>query len=69
MVGGVQDPLSELTEVGGVSNLLKNRFSSAANPGSPSTLIADFLEPVISFIPLHTSFELFCSILASILSL
>lgn len=28
VVGGGPDPLSELTEVGDMSNLLKNRFNS-----------------------------------------
>lgn len=61
--------LSEHSLVGVVSNLLKNRFSSVADLRSPCTLGAGLLQPAIRFIPFHTSFGLFCPILASIFSL
>lgn len=56
MVRGEPNTLFEHTGAGDVSHLLKNRFSSIAMFGSPGTLDAGLMQPVICFIPLHSSF-------------
>ncbi len=62
MMDGDPDTLSEHTEVGVVSNLLKNRFTSVANSRPPLTPKTGSLQPVLHFIPFHISFLLFCLI-------